>query len=104
MLDLPTLLIMLCERYHGPWVPFENKRGYFPLSGSGQGTNKDFSWLNCDPAGHGGHDISTKPDYPVCMNQTYALLDAWYATLRLRLNVSTLVRIYTQRHHHLEKC
>jgi hypothetical protein len=73
--------------YHGPWVPFPNNRQYFPLP---EGEGGEFVWTNCDPAGHGGHDISTKPDYPACMNQSYGLLNGWYKGLKDRLGVKTL--------------
>ena len=95
--------------YHGPWLPFENDRGYFPL-GSTTPSNttttmtrkgekitdatmtESFTWLNCDPAGHGGHAIrKLHPDWPKCMSQNDQLLKSWYDTLLLNLNVSTLI-------------
>ena len=81
--------------YHGPWIPFENDRGYFPVAQTNRdsaNTADEFAWVNCDPAGHGGHAINKKtPDWPKCMNQTASLLDGWYSTLQRKLGVSTLV-------------
>ena len=84
--------------YHGPWVPFENDRQYFPMGhqdlndGVTAPTTTEFTWLNCDPAGHGGHAIhSLHPDWPTCMSQNYTLLNQWYQHLQDRFNVSTLM-------------
>ncbi len=85
--------------YHGAWIPFDNDRGYFPLAATpapapahdnaGGGV---FRWKNCDPAGHGGHAIrSSHPDWPMCMDQSDALLTSWYKRLHTVFNVSTLV-------------
>jgi len=94
--------------YHGPWLPFENDRDYFPLgittpSNTTTATTMtrkgeketdvtmtdSFTWLNCDPAGHGGHAIrKLHPDWPKCMSQNDQLLKSWYDTLLLNLNVS----------------
>ena len=89
--------------YHGPWVPFNNDRQYFPTSAetitktskttkSSHMTDANFNWLNCDPAGHGGHAINKlHPDWPKCMIQNYTLLNAWYRHLKKKLSVNTLM-------------
>lgn len=82
--------------YHGPWVPYENSREYFPTPNKsemiGSDDDDEFTWLNCDPAGHGGHAIrTTTPDWPTCMNQNYSLLNSWYNQLKSKYHVSTLM-------------
>lgn len=71
--------------YHGPWIPWESDR-YFPLvKGTDLGgadargaSSATWKWINCNPAGHGAHQATSKPDWPVCVNMSYSLLRQWY--------------------------
>ena len=77
--------------YHGPWIPFKNNREYFPVHMVSK-NNSEFTWRNCDPAGHGGHAIrKEKPDWPVCMDQNVTLLNGWYKALLHKFQVETLI-------------
>jgi hypothetical protein len=99
--------------YHGPWLPYEDAR-YFPLvqrpslpasSSSSlsfpakrvaEGRHEpqasaEWGWLNCNPAGHGAHQATTRPDWPRCVNMSYALLRDWYRDAAVRTGASTLI-------------
>jgi hypothetical protein len=70
-------------------VPFNNA-SYFPLE-----TPKDAAstptWLNCDPAGHGGHALPPSQPVPKCVNQSYASLRASWQQLQAEVGLQTLV-------------
>ena len=75
--------------YHGPWVPFNDPR-YFPIVTESNAAGS-WAWQNCDPAGHGAHQATTKPDYPSCVNMSYSLLRSWYADAAATTGATTLM-------------
>lgn len=78
--------------YHGVWLPGvggEPDARYFPTITLPDGSA---AVLNCDPAGHGGHAISSRHhDWQRCVNSSAAQLDAWYCALEEATGAASMV-------------